>query len=89
MVDDGASSFSCAGANVDDVVSVRDDPLVVFDDGDGGSLVHEPVEESEESVGVGAVESGGRFVEHEPQSRGFGSVAEVFGEQESLAFASG
>jgi len=56
-------SWPAPGAEVDDPVGVRHDRLVVLDDDDRLAGVHEPVEQTEQSLDVGEVQSGGGLVE--------------------------
>ena len=63
LEDDPAAVVAGAGAEVDDPVGVRHDRLVVLDDDDRLARVDEPVEQAEQLLDVGEVQTGGRLVE--------------------------
>jgi hypothetical protein len=63
LEDDPAAVVAGAGAEIDDPVGVRHDPLVVLDDDDGLAGVDEPVEQAQQVLDVGKVQAGGRLVE--------------------------
>ena len=86
--DDLSAFFAGLGSDVDDMVGGFDHFHIVLDDHEGVSGVDETVEDAEEARDVVEVESGGRFVEEQQRSFGFG-VGEMGGEFESLGFAAG
>src|ERR1700738_3805282 len=85
LEDDPAAVVAGAGAEVDDPVGVRHDPLVVLDDDDRLAGVNEPVEQTEQLLDVGEVQTAGRLVEDVDAAL----LAHVRGQLESLPFAAG
>src|SRR5499433_4319393 len=63
LEDDPATVVAGAGAEVDDPVGVRHDRLVVLDDDDRLAGIDEPVEQAEQLLDVGEVQTAGRLVE--------------------------
>ena len=63
LEDDPAAVVAGAGAEVDDPVGVRHDRLVVLDDDDRLAGVDEPVEQAEQLLDVGEVETDRGLVE--------------------------
>ena len=59
-----SASHTTFGPDVDDVVGIGDDVEVVLDDDDGIAFFHQPVEHIEQSLDVGEMETGGRFIEN-------------------------
>src|ERR1700689_36584 len=63
LEDDPAAVVAGAGAEIDDSVGVRHHSLVVLNDDDRLAGVDEPVEQAEQLLHVGEVQTGGRLVE--------------------------
>ena len=77
--------MACAGAHVDDPVCVRHDRLMVLDDDDGATGVHNPVQQREHGLDIGRVKPNGRLVKDNDAA----FLAQVDGKLEPLALASG
>ena len=61
--DDPTAVVTGSRAEVDDPVGVRHHGLVVLDDDDGLTGIDESIEQAEQLLDVGQVQSGGRLVE--------------------------
>src|SRR3982750_816053 len=85
LEDNPAAVVAGAGAEVDDPVGVRHDPLVVLDDDDRLAGVDEPVEQAEQLLDVGEVEADGRLVEDVDAAL----LGHLGGELEPLPLAAG
>src|SRR5919106_3346432 len=85
LEDDPAAVVASAGAEVDDPVGVRHDPLVLLDADDRLAGVDEPVEQAEQLLDVGEVEAGGRLVQHVDAAL----LGHVGGQLEPLPLAAG
>ena len=83
-----AAVFAAAGAEVDDVVGRHDDVGVVFDDDDGGALVHQGVEHADELAHLVHVQAGGGLVQ-DVERAGQVALAELAGDFDALGLAAG
>lgn len=63
-VEHAAPGFTRSGSDIDDPVGVAHDVEIVLDDEERIAGLFEPIERAQERLGVGRMQSRGRFVEH-------------------------
>ena len=86
--DDQATAAAAFGTHVDDPVGRFDDVEVVLDNDDGVAAVGKALQDAEQFLDVGEVETGGRFVQDVHRAAG-GSSGQLGRELDPLCLAAG
>lgn len=84
---DGSTVVSGARSQVDDVIGMSHHRLVVFDDDDGPSGIDEPVEQAQQVLDIGQVQTCRRFVEDDHLCGIGGLRRQVNSQLQTLSFS--
>ena len=87
-IEEFSSGISSVRSNVNDVIRIGDDVKIVFHYDHAIPLFNQSVEDSQEFLNIGKMESRCGFIQDVEGLRG-GSLGEVEGEFDSLSFSSG
>src|SRR3989338_5413771 len=83
-----AAPVAALGTEIDEMIGGLDDVQIVLDDEHGVALVHELLQNTEETVDVGEVKPGGRFIQ-DVKSAPCRTLGKLSGKFHALRFPSG